>query len=672
MPAIPMGDERPPFDLTVVLPNIEMLRDTAASMALCGNTFDDVRTMLESKRTACANAIAAEYEHRTFDLRRQINAAGEAAKNIEKLIDDAKNNRIQIAAAEQKRLDLHREIAALQQEIRKKKVAAEREEFKRLLDKTNERVRSAEDRLTEEQKTAFQRQHETWQKQSIELDRRVRIFEDRIAELDQCLAQARERAKPLVERHITRTVAGFLLWVGYGSFAAIGSTIALLLPPLNDQKAPLAQILGAVRGAVAGFPRTWGVGSVFLVSLVVFFLGLVAFCALILGLDWLLQKFDLDWKREARRGGARNKDRSRSSSLLEAQLSAASLPVVRRGSYVQLIAALPYIMITGAITCLLAASAHNAVPGTPPGNVNAVPASIVATYIGTVLALLMTSSFVMYVLKIIERRVEGVAAQSTSRPSWKTGWEFFVIPFVLVGSLTYAMTQTEASQRVWGPIAVFMLLSCLAVAYGVVYRGIFYDIDCLERERARCLRAVAEAKSITEPDLEDTSAVCDARDALRTAKQYRDRIDSLQWPGLVNDAAGEAPRFFRWRRPAVPAVPFDLSLAVLTDAEAAPKESQDLLQLNARMSDAEQDLARATAASQGVDPLRLYDQMSEIDQRREQAESRREALEFERHRADWELNGQIENMLIELRAAFDVARTVEPAVSRIAAAVRKG
>jgi len=325
----------------------------------------------------------------------------------------------------------------------------------------------------------------------------------------------------------------------------------------------------------------------------------------------------------------------------------------------------------GAMTCLLAASAHNPPPGTPPGSINAVPASIVATYIGTVLALLMTSSFVMYVLKIVERRVEAVAAQATSRPSWKTGWEFFVIPFVLVGALLYATADTLPAQRVWGPIAIFMLLSCLAVAYGVVYRGIFYDIDRLERERDKYLRAIAEARAITEPDLEDTSAVSEARDALRVAKEYRKQLNSLQWPGLVDDGEAEGFRFFRWRRPAPPAVRFDLSLAVLTDAEAAPAESKLLAQFNAEMSDAERELAGVMAALQGVDMLRLFDQKSEIENHRAQVDAHRVALEFERRRADWELSAQIDNMAMDLRAAFDVAKTVEPAVSRIAAGARK-
>lgn len=292
MSAVPITGEEDhrPFDLSATLPSIETMRDAVATMALCGEEFEQVRAMIEATRTSCEKSIAEEFHHRTFSLRRDVARAEEELRAVEQSIEEARNNRVRLAELQQKKSSLERLVAGILQEIRKKKTSAEREEFKRLLDQSNNRVRSAEDRLTEEAKAAKLEQHDVWKKQSEEIDRRVQILGERLRELDERLKEARDRAAPLIRRNITRTVAGFLLWVGYGSFAAIGSTIALLLPTLSNDKAPLAHILGAVRSTVAGFPSDWSIGVVFVVSLIVFFIGAVLFGAFVVGVDWLLQR----------------------------------------------------------------------------------------------------------------------------------------------------------------------------------------------------------------------------------------------------------------------------------------------------------------------------------------------------------------------------------------------
>jgi hypothetical protein len=673
MSAVPIStEEHRPFDLTATLPSIETMRDAVATMALCGEEFDQVQQMIETTRASCTGAIEEEFQHRTFALKGEHTRADEELHTIEQAIEDARKNRILLADLQQKKRALEREVAVTEQEVRKKKVAAEREEFRRLLDQSDNRVQSAQHRLTEEQKAAAEKQHEVWQKQLEEIDRRVGILQEHLAEIDVRLAQARARAAPLVERNITRTVAGFLLWVGYGSFAAIGSTIALLLPALRDDKAPLAQILAAVRVTIAGFPKAWGIGRVFVASLLVFVVGVVLFAGFVVAMDWVLRRFDHGWRRESmRRRPKRGSDRAPGNQALDAQLSA-TIPEVRRSSYVQLLAALPYVVITGALTCLLAASAHPAFVHTT--KTNAIPASIVATYIGTVLALLMTASFVMYILEVLDRRAKEIAAQTVVRPSWKTGWEFMVIPFVLVGALLYTMFQTDRVQAVWGAIAIFMLLSCLAVAYGVVYRGIFYDIIRLERDRDRILKAIAEARSVTEPEPADTDGIVEARNAVNAAREQRDHIDALQYPGLYverRDSGAWYRRFLSVGPAKPPVVPFDLRLVDLTDAEAAPEESRRLIELSSEISENEREMVRATSSLDLADLPKLGDRKRELETGRAKIVASRDALEFQRHRALWELNGQIESLMIDLRAAFDIAKTVEPAVSRIAAEARK-
>src|SRR5260221_10202160 len=126
MSAISPTEDLRPFDLSVMLPNIETLRDTVATMALCGETFKDVYQMLEAKRASCITAIEEEFQHRTFDLRRQITAADEATKKLEELIAGARRDSVRVAELQTKKLDLQRDIAAVQQEIRKTKTAAER------------------------------------------------------------------------------------------------------------------------------------------------------------------------------------------------------------------------------------------------------------------------------------------------------------------------------------------------------------------------------------------------------------------------------------------------------------------------------------------------------------------------------------------------------------------
>ena len=637
----------------------ESLRESVTTMALCGRTFEEIRTFFAAATEHEEADVDLEFQQRTFSSKGKVAQTEFEIAAAEAALAAAQENRERDATLRSRRSEAERRLSRLKETVRRKQRDAERQRFREVLDGAATRLRDTEQRLTEQQRAAKEQQYDLWTQQQQENERRATTESTALQELDTALADARRRLAPLIERRITKTVAGFLLWVGYGSFAAIGSTIALLLPSIGDDSSPLAQILTSVRAVLAGFPSGWPLLGVLGASLALMLAVVAMFGALVWGNDRLLQRFDGDWRREARlagRGKGKNSNKEKTRRFEIGNLQ----PVeIRRTAYVQMLASLPYVVVTGALTCLLAASAHpagRALLSTAPAKTS-VSASIVATYLGTVVALLTTASFIMYIIRIIDPR----DASASAGARWRDGWEFLLIPIVLVIAIVHAAaTTTNGSAQVWGSLALFMLLSCLAVAHGVIFRGLFYDVDRIERERKRSVRLISELRSSAPPEVEDTDEITETRETLHAQReQYEQLESSLNWPGLIQEEEPSDHGWLRRRKKAV-APPISPHRFAVPDDEAAPDELETIGKLSEEIESIDRDLALVSASVAGLDTARLAARRDELLAELNRARAEADSLEFARRRALSELRSRRQSRMIEVRAIYDLAERVRP------------
>lgn len=281
----------------------------------------------------------------------------------------------------------------------------------------------------------------------------VRLLEQKYRQVLEAETPAIERAQRLADRAITQTVAGFLLWLGYGSVAATGAVLALMMNGGDGWQFGI--IVDGWRSIVESFSITavWGrlLLGVGLAALLLLLLGLVIVAA-----DRLLKKRP-DWTSEKQRSG-------------DPQVNLSPQSITSR-TYTQFIALLPFLFAAGMICTILALTP---IPRT--GDDTNVLTSVLPTlgyaFVGIVIAFLATAVFVMYVIRIIEPRQEPAEGRGVLRAAW----EFVVPPLILI----IAVAATPAilpsiSAKAWSLWAGFMLLASLALACGVVYHGVFKD-----------------------------------------------------------------------------------------------------------------------------------------------------------------------------------------------------
>ena len=283
---------------------------------------------------------------------------------------------------------------------------------------------------------------------------------------------ARKRLDDTGSPSMTRNVAGFLVWVGYGSVVATGAMLSMLF---GNHEINWTKIIGAM--------RSYGAPSNPWLTLIGLTILLLVWLALIVGVawvcDWLMTKlFPDEW----------NDDKPEPS-----RINLTPSPVTRR-AYRHLLASIPILFAVGVLLAFLASG---------PTDIRVefvakfIP-SLTRTFIGTAIALLATAVFVLYVVKVIERRRPQT---DESRKSW----EVVVIVSVLIvavivsvavlPSATPPSTGAQIVQRASvGAWTLFMLLSSLAFAYGLVYNGLFKDISKADSRVTRLERDI-ERKS---------------------------------------------------------------------------------------------------------------------------------------------------------------------------------
>jgi hypothetical protein len=269
--------------------------------------------------------------------------------------------------------------------------------------------------------------------------------------------------------------------------------------------------------------------------------------------------------------------------------------------------------------------------------------------------------FALYVIKVIERRGRDGAS------SWRRSWEIAVPPLAIFVAFGVAMARAQADRYVWGALAMFMVLSSIGLAYGVVYRGMFRDADEVERMLRTCEGDIEELD--TAPELEEPTRA-ERNDVKGLQRGYRRRRQS------VRDETRRRRRRRADARSYIPSAGADVSSIFgrllgrksakgpavddwrLIDAEVAPDETQRRSDLQMRLAKIDEEVAVIASAASAVDArVRL------AAARAEHSAARMELATAD-ERAAAEAARLIERQAIELeefRRGFEIGLTVRPA-----------
>jgi hypothetical protein len=544
--------------------------------------------------------------------------------------------------------------------IKQKRRKAQSDRLQAKLDEIDRKATAANERLSAEQRRVEEANLKLWQKVADEYRDAAKDAQKRIDEVDAEINLARQRVDPLVRKGVTRTVAGFLLWSGYLSFAAIGSAFAILFHETGEQQSGLNNILGIARGLLSAFPEGWNLGVRLVLGTIVIVAGLAAYCGLIAALDWYLRRFDRRWRADAKRR-PKNDNRQQDPHTRFMVRPPGPSTEIRRSSFVQLLASIPYILITAVVAFFAAAATGN-----KGGSGDAAAGSTINTFIGTVLALLVTASLVMYILKVLDRRerfqdADGAAAKGR----WTDGWEFLVVPALLVVT-TLCATFRGWTFNIWGPVTLVMLFSCLAVAYGVIYSGVYKDITVLERRKRHFVDELDDLRDWTPPDPDETDEMHNERLLIAELRQRRKELLDAEFdfepasaPEIVQ------PSSWTWRKRSAPQTKPRVKYQdiVVPDDEAAPDEWRDRRDLERKLRERQQQL-REIDATPPETISAWQERRAEAERQKIALASALESAEFERRRGVAEFERVQELWLVKLRTAYDAALLAQPILMR--------
>ncbi len=374
-------------------------------------------------------------------------------------------------------------------------------------------VRSAEDAIVE--KRADDLDPTTSTATSDDARRRqIESLERRRHELIESEARTFAREEKLRQLLITRTVAGFLLWLGYASVVATGSVLALIMSGASTFE--FRPIIGGIRAvSISIFPRwpQW-IRIVLLLGLLVLAFRLIV--AAFVWCDNLLRK-RWNWHEERVRPDA------------TAQMSPQALTT---RTYARFVALLPFAFVVASLVTL--ASGSTAETGTEPTGSSAEATlltslfpSVGYSFIGIAIAFLTTAVFMMYFIKIIQPRADGI---STFRQSW----EFAVPPLLLLLAVALTPLQDNISLTRWIPWVAFMLASSLVLAPGLVFHGVFKDARRAHDRIARLDRKLNRLQNL--PVEEEEEAISATAAPLAQQRRLLERLLSKLPSRLIRRA----------------------------------------------------------------------------------------------------------------------------------------
>lgn len=529
------------------------------------------------------------------------------------------------------------------QEIRKKRLEKEKELFeaegqklKTVADQGyDDAIRDLE-KQTEVAQRLYALDRKRWEINRPEYERRVRELTKERERVDEELNAVRNNVNNLKKFGITRHTAGFLIWAGYASLAGVGGVVANLLSNKpqggggsSDYISLTFQYITNIVKGLQSIRTGWDFWYNVVWPLIVVTLILAVTGVLIYVVDKVLKGFGEGWPREKSEEGGRSragrKDKGGKASreqppLLTPEINRLSikLPEVDRKSYARLLALLPYIFLAFVIVLLSLGGTQPTGWGESPQTGDAGALSM--TYVGIVFTLLTVSVSILYATKVIEPRLykladarareervaDGAGAGDApdgarpKRPAFslylRAHWEFVVVVASMALALALAAVLSVQEQRttaIWAAVTLFMCLSSMALAYGIIQRGLFRSEDFLEGKRDLYRRLIEKYNK--EPTIVDVFEVVEPGRIKSLVDGYRESRQDLDELRLLyelkrhfadnymddKDILGYWGSLKNWAKPLgfmreLPFKKFEPSEPDLIDRESAPEETAAL------------------------------------------------------------------------------------------------
>ncbi len=529
------------------------LKDLAVRLALNGLSLESGLKYLEKLENVNLQTLEEECSSRKLLFTQWIDRTRTKIlaleKQIQSLVDKAASltrakfeTEISIQLLELKKSAIRLSMRIKQLETQRTFFEEEKEKLTNQYDEMTERLAHSKEVELDYAKRLHAGLVEIWNIDESELRRRANVLEDEQSRISARIKPLEEKIELLQSVGITRTVAGFLIWVGYSGFAGVGSVIGgLLQKRQSDPKG--ADLLG---NFIRGFASSFGLeaGNKFMwlpffkmIGFVLFILGLLA---LVIALwDFLLKWFYSDWtRREKRTKQGSTKTKQGVLSIFTAGSNRLSLfnGRINRSDYVQLLAISPYLLFAAIL--VFAVSSLGLTPYLAGSQSSQEQSTLTAASFGAIFTLLGTSICILYATKVIEPRWMSFAKTQNRgvKVFLAANWEIIFVVALLVGAvliLTFSPLSDVSNYRVWGITALFMTLGSIGLAYGLVYRGIFRDYDFLYRIRQEYLLKIQE--TIVKPTLGDIFESSEPEDLKQEAERLRSAIHYLDGLRMGND-----------------------------------------------------------------------------------------------------------------------------------------
>lgn len=477
------------------------LKEQAIRLALAGHPLETAVGYLQAIHQEKQKAVQLTLAQRKAEILGQearvqgrVDQVAAAQRSVQGLREDKE-------ALEDQKRSLQAEITKLEACIRAKRRqgradAIVKEATRRIERAREEPKQRLETELAFRQKV-FDIEEKCWNLNKTEYDRRAEILKEELDRTEQDLAGAKERAEQLKRISVTRTVAGFLVWAGYLGFAATGSAVSYVLykriPKGNSPSEGIGHFLAGLSELGEPFGPLGKLAAPFLFLLLL----LALFAGIIWACDQALKRFDGRWTRRLKRS-SRQSQRRQTESRVEATPPLTQffqLPFIERASFIQLLASLPYLFAAGVLFFLISTPA-------PLSTSEDALQSLAPNYIGAVYSLLATAAFLLYALYIVLPRMNRALGENHKPSLVKTNWELVALLSILILALAIAALAPNSqvpgdvySRVTWGGIAIAMTLSSMGLAYGLIFIGLFKDVEKYERLR-RQIRTAIESFSV--------------------------------------------------------------------------------------------------------------------------------------------------------------------------------
>jgi hypothetical protein len=477
------------------------VRNAAVSLNLTGAAFATVHDQL----TARAKIKIAVAE---ADAEMQLAAAASRKDYLQTMIDtalgeDAQTQQLReaISRLDLQRAALVRERDEAQRGLHLARFEAERVILDEELARLNQQEREDLDRLAAERQTAYESAKEHWEQTKVDRDREIAALNELRTQLAAELERRLERVRSLNDPLVSRTVATFLVWVGYAAAAATGLCIGeLLARGTTTPSATLAAAFGTWMNLARQYlhPMLLMPAAAGAILAVLASIAGVAWVA-----NWLVGKIDRPQKSDTRE----RQHRTATPSFY-----------ITRDSYPQLIAALPFAYALGLFFAFISLN-----PLLPGGLPSSSPVAV-GQVVGNAFGFLAAGMFVLYLTRILEPRLR---RRTGADQRWYHAWEIALLPLILIAALVIATTVNPNTGTHWGALAAFMASAMLTLAYGMVLRGMFRDIDYADMRLRRCMEDIDDLNEEITPKKPGKIETIQRAIIMREAQRARRELAAL-------------------------------------------------------------------------------------------------------------------------------------------------